>query len=82
MKPLPLLILMLACAGCTDIPELEGRELPELESARYPKLIPLQENLGPAVDPVNEAAVVEEDLIARREELEKKSEELQNAEIN
>ncbi|WP_170381598.1 hypothetical protein [Ruegeria atlantica] len=82
MKSLPLLILILACAGCADFPELEGRELPELKSARYPTLIPLQENLGPPADPLNEAAEVEEELLARREELEKRSQELQNAEIN
>ncbi|WP_058280840.1 hypothetical protein [Ruegeria denitrificans] len=82
MKPLTLLILMLACAGCADFPELEGSEPPELKSARYPMLITLQDNLGPPVDPVNEAAEVEEDLLARREALEEKSEDLQNAEIN
>ncbi|WP_170324465.1 hypothetical protein [Ruegeria arenilitoris] len=82
MKPLPLLILMLACAGCADFPELEGREQPNVGSAPYPTLIPIQENLGPPVDPLNEAAEVEEDLIARREALEKKAEELQAAEIN
>jgi hypothetical protein len=82
MKPLPLLILLLACAGCADFPELEGREQPNVKSARYPKLIPIQENLGPPVDPANEAAEVEEDLAARREALEKKAEELQAAEIN
>ncbi|SLN31433.1 hypothetical protein [Ruegeria meonggei] len=82
MKPLPLLILFLACAGCTNFPELEGREQPDVKSARYPKLIPLQENLGPPIDPVNEAAEVEEDLLARREALQKKSEELQNVEID
>lgn len=82
MKPLPFLILMLACAGCADFPELEGREQPDVRSARYPTLIPIEENLGPPVDPLNEAAEVEEDLIARREALEKKAEELQAAEIN
>ncbi|WP_170397572.1 hypothetical protein [Ruegeria arenilitoris] len=82
MKPLPLLILLLACAGCADFPELEGREQPDVGSTAYPTLIPIQENLGPPVDPLNEAAEVEEDLIARREALEKKAEELQAAEIN
>ena len=82
MKPLPLLILLLACAGCADFPELEGREQPDVRSARYPTLIPIQENLGPPVDPLNEAAEVEEDLVARREALEKKAAELQAAEIN
>ncbi|WP_170330857.1 hypothetical protein [Ruegeria arenilitoris] len=82
MKPLSMLILVLACAGCADFPELEGREQPNVKSARYPKLVPIQENLGPPVDPLNEAAEVEEDLIARREALQKKAEELQAAEIN
>ncbi len=82
MKPLPLLILVLACSGCADFPELEGRELPNVKSARYPTLIPLQENLGPPADPVNEAAEVEEDLLARRKELRKKARKLQRAEIN
>ncbi|MCA0928554.1 hypothetical protein [Ruegeria profundi] len=82
MKRLPLLILVLICAGCADFPELEGSEPPELRSARYPKLIPLQEALGPPVEPANEAAEVEEDLKARREALEKKSQDLQNTEIN
>ena len=82
MKPLPLMILILACSGCADFPELEGREQPDVRSARYPKLIPLQESLGPPVDPVNEAVEVEEDLVARRKELEKKAQKLQNEEIN
>ncbi|WP_420584397.1 hypothetical protein [Ruegeria sp.] len=82
MKPLPLLILILTCAGCADFPELDGSEPPDLSSARYPKLIPLQETLGAPVDPVSEAEEVEEDLNARREDLEKKADALQSAEIN
>jgi len=82
MKPLPLLILIFACAGCADFPELEGRELDNVKSARYPKLIPLQENLGPPADPANEAIEVEEDLIARRKELQKKARKLQRAKID
>ncbi|WP_037307702.1 hypothetical protein [Ruegeria halocynthiae] len=82
MKPLPLLILILACAGCTNFPELEGREPPNINSARFPKLIPLQENLGPPANPTAEAIEVEEDLTARSEQLQKKAAELQKAEIN
>ncbi|WP_170558112.1 hypothetical protein [Ruegeria atlantica] len=82
MKPLPLLVLLLTCAACTDFPELEGREQPNVRSAKYPKLIPIQDILGPPIDPVSEAAEVEEDLTARSEALAKKAEALQNAQIN
>ncbi|WP_109311963.1 hypothetical protein [Ruegeria sp. AU67] len=82
MKPLPLLVLLLTCAACTDFPELEGREQPNVRSAAYPKLVPLQDILGPPIDPVSEAAEVEEDLTARSEALAKKAEALQNAKIN
>ncbi|WP_170759148.1 hypothetical protein [Ruegeria lacuscaerulensis] len=82
MKPLPLLILVLACSGCTNFPELEGRELANVKSARYPELIPLQENLGPPANPVSEAVEVEEDLVERRKELQKKARKLQRAKID
>ncbi|GAA6161169.1 hypothetical protein NBRC116589_33430 [Ruegeria sp. HU-ET01832] len=82
MKPLPLLIVLSLCASCVDFPELEGSEPESLKTTRYPKLIPLQENLGPPIDPVSEAAEVEEDLSARREALQKKADKLQSEEIN
>ncbi len=82
MKPLPLLIMMLCCAACADFSELDDSEPASLKSARYPKLIPLQENLGPPIDPVNEASEVEEDLTARRDELQKKADRLQSEQIN
>ncbi|NVO54769.1 hypothetical protein HW561_03080 [Rhodobacteraceae bacterium B1Z28] len=82
MKPLPLLILILACAGCADIPELEGSEPPSVKTSAYPRLIPLQDVLGPTADPVSEAAEVEEDLTARSEALAKKAQALQNAQVN
>lgn len=82
MKPLPLLLLMFACAACADIPELDGSESPSVRKAKYPRLIPLSEALGPPVDPVNEAAEVEEDLTARGEALAERAQALQDAEIN
>ncbi|WP_171122734.1 MULTISPECIES: hypothetical protein [unclassified Ruegeria] len=82
MKPLPLLILTLCCAACADFPELEGSEPASLKSARYPKLIPLQENLGPTIDPISEASEVEEELETRRKELQKKADQLQSEQIN
>ncbi len=82
MKPLPLLFLMLVCAACADIPELEGSESPTVRKSTFPRLIPLSEALGPPVDPVSEAAEVEEDLNARAEALANKAQALQNAEID
>ncbi|WP_299885184.1 hypothetical protein [uncultured Ruegeria sp.] len=82
MKSLPLLALLLVCAGCADIPELDGSEPKSLKSAAYPRLIPLQEIIETPADPVSEAAEVEQDLTARSEALAKKAQALQNAQTN
>lgn len=82
MKLLTLIPLLLALAGCADIPELEGSESRELRQAPYPSLIPLDGTLGSPADPVSEAAEVEEELTTRSEALAKRAEALQNAEIN
>ncbi|EEE39081.1 hypothetical protein RKLH11_2927 [Rhodobacteraceae bacterium KLH11] len=82
MKLLPPLFLVLVTAGCADIPELEGSETAALRKAPYPRLVPLDTNLVPPVDPVSEAAEVEEDLSTRSEALAKKAQALQDAQIN
>ncbi|TMV08030.1 hypothetical protein FGK63_11325 [Ruegeria sediminis] len=81
MKPL-LLILIAAAAGCTQIPELEERETPELLRAKFPRLVPLQDTLGPPVDPVDEAGKVEEELTKRREALGKRADALHAAQTD
>ncbi len=82
MKPLPLIIALLACAACVDIPELEGSEGPALRKAAYPRLIPISDRLGPPADPVSEAAEVEEEMNERADALAKKAKALQEAEID
>ncbi len=82
MKSPTLIVLLIACAGCTDIPELEGSETAALRKAPYPRLIPLDDALGAPIDPISEANSVEEDLTARAEALTKRAEALQNAETN
>ena len=82
MKVLIPLILMLACAGCADIPELDGSETKAVRDAPYPELIPLQQALGAPAAPEAEAAAVEEELTARSEALAKKAQDLQNAPAN
>ncbi|WP_170603882.1 hypothetical protein [Ruegeria arenilitoris] len=79
MKPLPLIISLLVCAACADIPELEGSEGPELRKTSYPRLIPISESLGPPADPVSEAEEVEEELTERSEALAAKAKALQEA---
>lgn len=82
MKHAALIVLMIALAGCADIPELEGSESASLRKAPYPRLIPLDQTLGPPADPVSEAREVEEELTARAEALAERAEALQNAETN
>jgi hypothetical protein len=82
MKRLPVLVLILTLAGCTNFPELEGSESRAVKTAPYPKLLPLPNVLGAPADPVSEASAVEQDLTARSEALAKKAEALQNAQIN
>ncbi|MCX8954497.1 hypothetical protein OU790_13750 [Ruegeria sp. NA] len=82
MKLLPVLPLILSCAACADIPELEGSEPAAVRSAPYPRLIPLQETLGPPVDPIHQAAAVEDDLTQRSNALAQKAQALQNAQTN
>lgn len=71
MKLLPVLPLILVFAGCSDFTELEGSEPASVKSAPYPRLVPVQETLGPSIDPVSQAAEVEEDLTQRSEALAK-----------
>ncbi|QFT72417.1 hypothetical protein [Ruegeria sp. THAF33] len=82
MKLLPVLPLILVFAGCSDFTELEGSEPASVKSAPYPRLVPVQETLGPSIDPVSQAAEVEEDLTQRSEALAKKAQALQNAQTN
>lgn len=82
MKLLPVLPLILVFAGCSNFPELEGSEPASVKSAPYPRLVPLQETLGPSIDPISQAAEVEEDLTQRSEALAKKAQALQNAQTN
>ncbi len=80
MKAVSVILPLLLLAACADIPELEGSEAASVKAAPYPKLIPLTQVNVPPVDPVNEAAAVEEELEQRAERLSQKAQALQNAE--
>ncbi|MGI9370490.1 MAG: hypothetical protein ACR2O2_16795 [Ruegeria sp.] len=82
MKPLLPLVLLFFYACCTEIPQLEGDDAAAITNARYPKLIPLEEALGPPVNPEDEAAIVEEELDARSKSLDQKAKALQSAPVS
>ncbi|SHF22691.1 hypothetical protein SAMN05444279_12231 [Ruegeria intermedia] len=82
MKPLPVLFLVALAAGCTNIPELQGREAAAVTDAPYPRLIPLDEALGPPVDVVSEAADLSKNLTERKKSLRQRANRLQNTPID
>ncbi len=80
MKPLSLILVLLSCAACTEIPELEGSSAASVRKAPYPRLLPVSDTLGPPTDVISEAAEVEEELNARSEALAEKAQALQEVE--
>jgi len=82
MKPAILIGMIVASAGCTNIPELEGSEAPSLRTAPYPVLIPLSGDLSQPANPKQQATDVEEELASRSEALAQKAQDLQDAQIN
>ncbi|MCL6284770.1 hypothetical protein M3P21_14630 [Ruegeria sp. 2012CJ41-6] len=68
---------LLAVTACTNVPELEDELSPQLRDSRYPKLIPLEDALGPPVDPQTEAREIEDELEARAAALQNRARQLQ-----
>ncbi|MEX0367669.1 MAG: hypothetical protein AB3N22_16490 [Ruegeria sp.] len=62
-------IVLIALAGCTQVPALDERLTPDLRNAPYPRLIPLDDALGPPHNPQQEASELEDQLTARRDQL-------------
>ena len=64
-------------AACTQVPELNDKVSPQLKNANYPKLVPIDQALGPPVAPEEEAKKVTEQLEARRDSLKRRASALQ-----
>lgn len=64
-----LAMLVVFAAACSRTPDLGTRAAPDLDNADYPALIPLDNVLGPPVDPQSEAEKLAEDLNRRRDAL-------------
>ncbi|MFC3616035.1 hypothetical protein ACFORG_19975 [Lutimaribacter marinistellae] len=64
------------------MPELDERVSPTLRNAPYPQLQPLDETLGPAVDPLSEAEELESRLSPRVQSLQSRARGLQTPVID
>lgn len=60
---------MAAAAGCTQVPELDQAISDGLRDARYPALIPLDDDIFAGQDPGAEAEDIEANLTNRRDRL-------------
>lgn len=74
-----LTLALLMIAACTQVPELNERIGPDLRDASFPRLVPLDEALGPPADPEGEAQAVQKSLEARRDALAQRARRLQQA---
>ncbi|MEY8842388.1 hypothetical protein AB9K41_25435 [Cribrihabitans sp. XS_ASV171] len=77
MRGMSRIAAFLALGACVQVPELDESVPPGLRDAPYPKLQPLDETLGPAVDPVSEAEELEERLSGRVQSLQSRARGLQ-----
>lgn len=58
-------LLLAAAAACTNVPELEEGITPDLRSAAYPDLVPLDGLLEPLPAPARQSAETQAELDAR-----------------
>lgn len=73
------LISLSLITACTQVPELDERIGPELQGKPFPKLVPLEQTLGPPADPEDEAKKLAANLDGRRAALEAKAQRLRQA---
>ncbi|WP_164661019.1 hypothetical protein [Tropicibacter sp. Alg240-R139] len=70
--------LLPVLAACTQVPELNEKVSSQLQDAKYPELLPLDQALGPPIAPEAEARKVTQQLEARRDSLKRRAAALQN----
>ncbi|MBY6139246.1 hypothetical protein KUV26_07315 [Leisingera daeponensis] len=75
------LLLAVAAAACTRVPELEDRLTPDLRSADYPRLLPLDDALEPLDPPQQASQELKNELDARSDRLKRRAEAVKKAEI-
>jgi len=63
------LAALLAVASCTQVPELDATIPDHLRNAPYPELVPLDGSLATVLPPQDQAAEIEQSLVARRDRL-------------
>ncbi|MCV2891044.1 hypothetical protein [Ruegeria aquimaris] len=73
------LISLVLITACTQVPELDEHIGPELQGKPFPKLVSLDQTLGPPADPEDEAQKLAESLDGRRAALQAKAQRLRQA---
>jgi len=76
-----ILLVLTAAAACTRVPELEDRLTPDLRSADYPKLLPLDDALEPLDPPQQASEELQEELDSRSARLKRRAAAVKNAEF-
>ncbi|NIZ59637.1 hypothetical protein DL239_01460 [Sedimentitalea sp. CY04] len=71
-------VLTLMATACTRVPELEDQLTPDLKSADYPDLIPLEQALAPLPLPETQSAELEQQLLSRSASLQQRARALQS----
>lgn len=68
---------LVAASGCAHVPELDARISPQLQSAPYPALLPLDTALEPLPSPQQASDRIESALAGRRDRLKARAARLQ-----
>ncbi|MDE4274328.1 hypothetical protein PXK47_08395 [Phaeobacter gallaeciensis] len=76
---LGLLSAAIAVAACTRVPEIEDRLSPDMRSASYPPLLPVDQLVTPLPVPEEQSSDLEQEMAARTARLQARAEELRKA---
>lgn len=74
-----LLPMVVVAAACTRVPEIEDRLSPDMRSANYPPLLPVDQLVTPLPVPEEQSSDLEQEMAARTARLQARAEELRNA---
>lgn len=75
------LLAVTAAAACTRVPELEDQLTPDLRSAGYPKLLPLDTSMEPVAPPQQASGDLQQELEGRNARLKRRAKAVSNAEF-
>ena len=74
-----LLPMVVVAVACTRVPEIEDRLSPNMRSASYPPLLPVDQLVTPLPVPEEQSSDLEQEMAARTARLQARAEKLRNA---